>query len=60
MLTTSVKISDTTQKDFLELIFFQSDQKIWQKYFRENLKTVSEPLTCLLTISVLRRGFLDI
>ena len=31
MLTNSLKISDTTKKQFFEVIFFQSDQKIWQK-----------------------------
>ena len=27
MLTNSLKISDTSKKEFLELIFFKSDQK---------------------------------
>ena len=31
MLTNSLKISDTAKKDVLEVICFQSDQKIWQK-----------------------------
>ena len=30
-LTKSLKISDTTKTDVLEPIFFQIDQKIWQK-----------------------------
>ena len=30
-LTNSLKISDTTKTEPLELISFQSDQKIWQK-----------------------------
>ena len=32
MLSKSLKISDTTKKEFLELKLFQSDQKIWQNY----------------------------
>ena len=31
MLTKSLKISDTTKTENLEWIFFQSDQKTWQK-----------------------------
>ena len=57
MLTNSLKISDTTKKEFLELIFFQSDQKNWQKYCRIDFCSVSEPLTCWLSISVLTRSF---
>ena len=34
MLRNSLKISDTTKTELFELIFFQSDQKIWQKYCR--------------------------
>ena len=37
--------SDTTKTEFSELIFFQSDQKISQKYCREELSSVLEPLT---------------
>ena len=60
MLTNSVNISDTTKTQFFELISFQSDQTIRQKYCRENLNSVSEPLTCWLSISVLTGGFLGI
>ena len=63
MLTNSLKISDTTKTEFFELIFFQSDQKIWQKYCRADLSSDSDPLnplTCWLSISVLTRGFLGI
>ena len=42
MLTNSLKISDTTKTEFIELIFFWSDQKIWQKYCREELGSVLE------------------
>ena len=60
MLANSLKISDTTKREFLELISFQSDQKIWQKYCRNELGSVSNTLTCWLSISVLARGFLTI
>ena len=60
MLANSLKILDTTNTDFLELIFFQSYQKIWQKYCRADLGSVSDTLTYWLSISVLTRGFLGI
>ena len=59
-LTNSLKSSDTTKEEFFELLFFQSDQKIWQKYCCEALSSVSDPLTCWLSISVLTWGFLGI
>ena len=59
-LRTSLKISDSTISGVFELIFFQSDKKIWQKYRREELRSVSDPLTCWLSITVLKRGFLRI
>ena len=40
MLTNSLKISDTSKTELLELISFQSDQKIWQKYCRTDLNCV--------------------
>ena len=46
MLTNSLKISDITKTEFLELIFFQSDQKIWQKYCGADLSSLADPLTC--------------
>ena len=60
MLRNSLKIPYNTKTEFFELIFYQSDPKIWQKDCREDLSSVLEPLTCLLPISVLRRGFLVI
>ena len=60
MLTSSLKISDTSKTEFFELIFFQSNQKIWEKYFCPDLSSVSDPLTCWLYISVLIRGSLGI
>ena len=30
MLKNSLKISVTTKTEFLEMIFFQSDEKIWE------------------------------
>ena len=58
MLWKSLNISDTTKAEFLELVFFQSDQKIWEKYCHADLSMVSESLTYWLPISVLTRGFL--
>ena len=58
MLTNSFKISDTTEKEILELIFFQRDRETWQKYCRGDVSGVSDTLICWLSISVLRRGFL--
>ena len=60
MLTNSLKISDTTKTEFSELISFRSDQKIWQKYCGADLSSLSDSLTCWLSISVLTRGFLGI
>ena len=63
MLTNNLKISDTTETQFFELIFFQSDRKIYRKYSCADLRSDSDPLdplTCWLSISVLTRGFLVI
>ena len=46
MLTNSLKFLDTTKTDILELISFQSDEKIVQKHCRVDLSSLSEPLTC--------------
>ena len=43
MLTNSLKIIDTTKAEFLELIFFQSVEKIWQKLCREDLSSFPDP-----------------
>ena len=56
----SLNISDNAKTEFLEKIFLQSDQKIWQKYCRLDLSSVSEHLTCWLAISSLRGSFLGI
>ena len=60
MVTKSLKILDTSKAEFFGLIFFQSDQKIWQKFCRAYLSRVPDPLTCCLSISVMTRGFLGI
>ena len=60
MLTNSLKIWVTTKTELSELIFFQTDQKIWQKYCREDLNSVPDRLKCWLCIVVLARGFLGI
>ena len=60
MLTNSLKIQKNTKTEFFELILFQKDQKIWQKYCRADLSSVLERLTCWLLISALTRGFLGI
>ena len=59
-LSNSLKTSDTTKIEFFELKFFQIDKKIWQNYCREDFSSVSEHLTCWLSISVLSQGFLGI
>ena len=53
-------ISDTSKKEFLELIFIPSYQKIRQKYRREDLSSVSDPLACSLSIGVVKRSFFRI
>ena len=60
MLTNSLKILHTTKTEFLEVIYFQTDEKMVQKHYRVDLSSLSDPLTCWLSISVLTRGFLDI
>ena len=60
MLTHSFKTSYPTKKDFFELIFFHTDQKIRQKYCGADLWSVPYTLTCWLSISVLKRGFFGI
>ena len=60
MLTNSLKISDTTKTESFELILFQSDQEIWQKYSRADLNSLDDTLICWLYINVLTRGFLGI
>ena len=57
ILTNSFKISDTTKIEYLELISFHNNQRIWQKYCHAHLSNLSDPLTCWLCISVLTRGF---
>ena len=42
----TLKISDTSKKAFMGLIFFESDQKITQKHCFADLSSVSDPLTC--------------
>ena len=60
ILTNSLKISDTTKTEFFELKLFGSDQKIWQNFCRAYFSSVSDPLTCWLSISVLTQGVLGI
>ena len=58
MLTNSVKIPDTTNKEFFELFFFHTDQKISQKHCNSDLSSFSDRLTCWLLIIVLAMSFL--
>ena len=55
MLTNILKIIDTTKTLFFDLIYFESDQKIWQKICREDLSSVSDLLTSWLSISLVDR-----
>ena len=59
MLTNSLKIIDTSKTLFLKIIFFQSDQKIWQKYSLADLSSVSDHLTCWLSIRFLVTGLFE-
>ena len=58
--TKSLKISGTTKTKFFELKLFQSDERIWQNYCRENFSSVSDHLTSWLSISFQRQVFLGI
>ena len=58
MLTNSLKILPTTKTKFLDVIYFQTDEKIVQKHCRADLRSLSDPLTCRLSISVLTQVFL--
>ena len=60
MLTNSLNIWHTTKTEFFELIFFQSDQNIWQNNYRADLSSFSDTLIYWLSISVLRQGYLRI
>ena len=60
MLTNILKISDTTKTEFVKVISFSSDQRIWQKYGRADLSSLSDPLICSLSISVLAGVILGI
>ena len=60
MLTNILKISATTKTELFELIFFQSSQKIWQKYCPEDLSSLADALRCWLSINILTWGFLGI
>ena len=60
MLSSSLNISETTKKEFLELKFFQIDKKIWQNYCRGDLESVSDDSTCWLSINILIPGLLGI
>ena len=46
MLRKSLKISDTSKKAFMGLIFLESDQKISQNHCRSDLSSVWDPITC--------------
>ena len=57
MLRNSLKISDTTKTEFAEVVLFQIDEKIWQKYHRVDLSSLSNTLTCWLSIRVWDQAF---
>ena len=60
MLTDTLKILDTMKTEFFKLKSFEIDRKIFQRFCREDLTSVSDTLTCWLFISVLTRDFLGI
>ena len=45
MLTNNLKISDTTKREHLFMIYFQNNKKIRQKYCLSDVSSVLEPLT---------------
>ena len=45
MLKNSLIVLDTTKTQFMELILFQSNKTIWEKYCREELSNALKPLT---------------
>ena len=44
MLKNSLKVLDTTKREFVEPILFLNDQKIWQKFCRADLSSASDTL----------------
>ena len=46
MVRKSLKMSNTSKKVIMGLIFFESNQIISQKFCRADLSSVSDPLTC--------------
>ena len=46
MLRNSIKVSDTTKTEFMELKFFQIGRNILQNYCREDFINISNALTC--------------
>ena len=57
-LKNNLKIWDTTITELFELILSINAQKILVKYCREHWSSVSDPLTCSLSLSVPTRCFL--
>ena len=55
MLTNSLKILDTTKAEFFELIFFLNDKKIWHKFCRADLRSVSDTLIDSYDFELMRR-----
>ena len=60
MLANSLRIIDTTKTESFQLTFLQSDEKTWQNYFRGEFSSVSDLLTCWMSITVLTRCSLGI
>ena len=46
MLINSLNIPDNPKTEFFEMILFESDQKIGQRYCRADLSSAFQPLTC--------------
>ena len=47
MLTNSLKILHTTKTEFLEVIYFQTDEKMVQKHYRVDFKQSFGPFNML-------------
>ena len=50
MLTNSLKILDTTKREFFKLKSFHNVEKIWQNFLRADSSSALEPLATLFAV----------
>ena len=60
ILENCLKISNTTKRTVFELKLWQSDEEIWEIYCLAEFSSVSDLLTCWLSITLLTQGILVI